>query len=353
MTCDGRRVEGVVKEREEAFRDLRRRGRRGPRRGAARAGAPQRVHRAGRQPPAGRGDVIEIEYVQRVHADEGALRWMIPTLVAPRYIPGSAAGDRTGHGAPSPTDRVPDADRITPRDRRRGLRPRARPARSTSGATSSREPVARDHRRTQEGGTHARDASRSGEVALDRDVVVARARRSTDGPRDRGARRRTEGGRRRGTFALTVVPDLGDGDARGARAGRGVRGRHLGLDGRRVAARGAGGAAALPAPPARGRPLQRHRVRRSAFAAFAAASRCPFTQRTLEQADRWVDALRRRRRHRAARSRCWRRCAHGARRRDRAAHRRTGRQRGRDPGRRCWRARKTARGSTRSASAPT
>ena len=36
----------------------------------------------------GEETLIEISYVQRVQADEGALRVMIPTLVAPRYIPG-------------------------------------------------------------------------------------------------------------------------------------------------------------------------------------------------------------------------------------------------------------------------
>ncbi|MFO0714356.1 MAG: VIT domain-containing protein [Sandaracinus sp.] len=58
---------------------------------------------------------IEITFVMPVPSDEGALRVMIPTLVAPRYMPGKPSGDRTGHGAADPTDRVPDADRISPR----------------------------------------------------------------------------------------------------------------------------------------------------------------------------------------------------------------------------------------------
>src|SRR5262249_13785975 len=58
--------------------------------------------------------LVEVQYVQRLQAEEGALRWMLPTLVAPRYIPGTPVGDRTGDGWAEPTDRVPDADRITP-----------------------------------------------------------------------------------------------------------------------------------------------------------------------------------------------------------------------------------------------
>ncbi len=41
---------------------------------------------------------IEIEYVQPLIADEGAIRWVLPTLVAPRYVPPG----------------VPDAERISP-----------------------------------------------------------------------------------------------------------------------------------------------------------------------------------------------------------------------------------------------
>ncbi|MET0384477.1 MAG: VIT domain-containing protein [Polyangiales bacterium] len=57
---------------------------------------------------------IEVEYIQRLRADEGALRLMLPTLVAPRYMPGTVQGDRTAHGREDPTTEVPDADRISP-----------------------------------------------------------------------------------------------------------------------------------------------------------------------------------------------------------------------------------------------
>jgi Ca-activated chloride channel homolog len=114
MTCDGRTCEGVVKEREEAF--------------AAYDDALTAGHGAalldqerpnvftasvGNLLP-GEETVIEIAFVQKVQVDEGMIRWTIPTLVAPRYVPGSAVGDRTAHGALEPTDRVPDADRISP-----------------------------------------------------------------------------------------------------------------------------------------------------------------------------------------------------------------------------------------------
>ena len=107
MTCAGRRMEGSVKEREAAFHaydDAVVAGH-----GAALLEQERdNVFTAtvGNLLP-GEETLIEVEYVQRVTADEGALRWMIPTLVAPRYIPGAHEGDRTAHGVQGPTDRVP------------------------------------------------------------------------------------------------------------------------------------------------------------------------------------------------------------------------------------------------------
>lgn len=115
MESGERRIEGVAKEREAAFRaydDALLEGH-----GAALLDQERpNVFTAsvGNLLP-GETTIVEVEYVQRLHADEGALRVMIPTLVAPRYIPGNPAGDRSGHGGADPTDRVPDADRISPK----------------------------------------------------------------------------------------------------------------------------------------------------------------------------------------------------------------------------------------------
>ena len=115
MVCEGRRIDGMVQEREEAFR------RYDDALTAGHGAALLEQERAnvftasvGNLLP-GEETLVEVQYVQRLRADEGALRWVIPTLVAPRYIPGTPQGDRTGDGWAEPTDRVPDADRITPR----------------------------------------------------------------------------------------------------------------------------------------------------------------------------------------------------------------------------------------------
>lgn len=115
MVCDGRRLEGVVKEREDAFREY-------DEAVSAGHGAALLEQERSNVFTASVGNLlpdeetfIEVQYLQRLRASEGALRLMIPTLVAPRYIPGTPAGKRTGEGWAEPTDRVPDADRITPR----------------------------------------------------------------------------------------------------------------------------------------------------------------------------------------------------------------------------------------------
>lgn len=114
MTCAGRTQTGVVKEREEAFRaydDAL----------VAGHGAALLEEERPNVFTASVGNVlpgedveIELEYIERLFAEEGALRFMLPTLVAPRYVPGEPAGDRTAHGLSEPTLRVPDADRISP-----------------------------------------------------------------------------------------------------------------------------------------------------------------------------------------------------------------------------------------------
>ncbi len=57
---------------------------------------------------------IKIVYLETISYQDGEMRISIPTLVAPRYIPGSRMQGRKGMGWSDPTGRVPDADFITP-----------------------------------------------------------------------------------------------------------------------------------------------------------------------------------------------------------------------------------------------
>ncbi len=284
MTAEGRRVEGAVQEREAAFRDYDKAVYEGH--GAALLEQERsNVFTAtlGNLLP-GETALLEVTYLQRLRADEGALRWTLPTLVAPRYIPGTAQGDRTAHGTADPTTEVSDADRISPPsgDVRYGLTldlsldlGRDLVVESPSHSLS----VVREGAVTR---VRFSDAS----VALDRDVVVL-VRDASEVPLAALVAHRVTGSA--GYFALGVVPDLFDARKRSVRkdvvflidTSGSMDGRSI--DEARMALR-----------------LCLRHLRegdRFAIAAFADSARwlhrelVPFTQKTLEEADKWVASL--------------------------------------------------------------
>ncbi|HEY8077238.1 MAG TPA: VIT domain-containing protein [Labilithrix sp.] len=203
MSVAGRRLEGEVHEREEAFK------RYDDAITAGHGGALLEQERpnvftanVGNLLP-GEETIVEIEYVEPVRADEGAIRWSVPTLVAPRYVPGAPRGDRTAHGTADPTDRVPDADRVSPpiADVRYGLSLEVLfdlGQEVDVESPSHRVAIAKLGGKTRV--TLAQDA-----VPLDRDVVLNAFAASESAPLASVVAHRREGV---GTFALTVVPDL-------------------------------------------------------------------------------------------------------------------------------------------------
>jgi Ca-activated chloride channel homolog len=279
MECDGRTIEGVVKEREEAFKaydDATLDGH-----GAAlleQERANVFTATVGNLLP-GETTIVEIEYVQRLHAHEGALRVMIPTLVAPRYIPGAASGDRTAHGAAEPTDRVPDADRISPKigktDYTFGLDLALHVGEKAEISSPS----------------HAIEIKRSGDVArvairnvpLDRDVVIL-AEGTADAPVQAVVTHRSG---ETGTFVFSRLIDLFDPKAKvdpldvvfvldrsGSMGGTSIEEARKAL---RLCLR------------------QLREGDRFSIIAFddreEIFKKVPYTQKTLEQADKWIAAI--------------------------------------------------------------
>ncbi|GEN05782.1 Ca-activated chloride channel family protein [Myxococcus fulvus] len=287
MTCAGRRIDGVVKEREEAFRTYDDAVTAGH--GAALLDEERSnvfTAQVGNLLP-GEETVIEVEFLQAVTAEEGSVRWMLPTLVAPRYIPGAPAGDRTGHGAAEPTARVPDADRISPPigQVQYGLRldllvdlGREVVVESPSHAITF----------TRESSTRGRVSFARGEVALDRDLVLTLRSPDTSAVFVPLVTHRK--GDNPGTFALTVVPDLL------AMASTPPKQEVIFL----VDVSGSMDGDSLPQAQAALRLCLRHLREGDRFnvIAFESSFRSfqpqpvPFTQRMLEDADRWVAALR-------------------------------------------------------------
>ena len=290
MTCAGRRLDGVVKEREEAFRDYD---------DALFAGHGAALLEQERPNvfTASVGNllpeeetVVEITYVQRVPADEGVLRWSVPTLVAPRYIPGTPAGDRTAGGWSEPTDQVPDADRITPRIGKVDYGLALDLVFDLGVPVEVESPSHAIDVQTE--GSRTRVRFRQKNVALDRDVVLL-ARGiigdigGADGRIESVIAHRPESGA--GYLALTVVPDL-------AADGAMVPPQDVVFV---IDTSGSMSGASLPQAQAALRLCLRHLREGDRFnviefnthwQGFAKAP-VPFTQRALEEADRWVEAL--------------------------------------------------------------
>ncbi|QDF02356.1 VIT domain-containing protein [Myxococcus xanthus] len=287
MTCAGRRIEGVVREREEAFRTYDDAVTAGH--GAALLDEERRnvfTAQVGNLLP-GEETVVEVEFLQAVTAEEGSVRWMLPTLVAPRYIPGATTGDRTGHGSEAPTAQVPDADRITPPvgNVHYGLR-------MDLLVDLGREVVVESPSHaitvTREEGTRVRVGFSRGEVSLDRDLVLSlRSPDSSAVFTPLVTHRKGEGGP--GTFALTVVPDLL------AMASAPPKQEVVFV----VDVSGSMAGESLPQAQAALRLCLRHLREGDRFNVIAFENHfrsfqpepVPFTQRTLEEADRWVAAL--------------------------------------------------------------
>jgi Ca-activated chloride channel homolog len=285
MECAGRRVQGVLKEREAAFRTYDDAVTAGH--GAALLDQERPnvfTAQVGNLLP-GEETLVEVEFLQAIQVEEGCVRWALPTLVAPRYIPGTPSGDRSAHGWADPTDRVPDADRITPPvgDARYGLTLELL-------VSLGREVVV-------ESPSHKLDVSRAEgsvrvklsqpNVALDRDLVLSIRSPDTTTPLTTLVTHRK--GEGPGTFALTVVPDLL------GMASAPKRQEVVFV----VDTSGSMAGASLPQAQGALRLCLRHLREGDRFNVIAfndsfrlfSPEPVPFTQKTLEQADRWVAAL--------------------------------------------------------------
>lgn len=285
LECNGRRLQGVVKEREEAFRtydDAITAGH-----GAAlldQERANVFTAQVGNLLP-DEETYVEVEFLQAIQVEEGSVRWMLPTLVAPRYIPGAPQGDRTAHGTASPTPRVPDADRITPPIGNVGYG-----LKLDLKVDLGREVVVESPSHAlslEKEGTRVRVKFARDEVALDRDFVLTV--RSPDTSTLLTPLVAHRQGEKPGTFALTVVPDL-----LGLAAGPKRQEVVFVVD-----TSGSMDGESLPQAQGALRLCLRHLREGDRFNIIAfdttfqtfAPEPAVFTQKTLEQADRWVAAL--------------------------------------------------------------
>ena len=203
MECEGRRIEAEVKEREEAFQVYDEAISKGHGAALLEQERPNVFTASVGNLLPDEETIVEVTFLQKLTADEGALRLMIPTLVAPRYIPGTPAGDRTGHGAAAPTNVVPDADRITPKiaDVNYGI---SMDVVFDLGRDVTIESPSHAIEAHDEGGSRKRVTFAAPLVALDRDIVLV----AEGAPGVTAGVVCDKAAGEEGTFALTIVPDL-------------------------------------------------------------------------------------------------------------------------------------------------
>lgn len=107
-------VTGRLKEKEEAFKEYDAAVRKGDSGFLLESHRPDIFQVSLGNILSGEKAVVTITYIQELEAVDDEIRWALPTVVAPRYIPGKERETKTGPCSVNPTDRVPDADYITP-----------------------------------------------------------------------------------------------------------------------------------------------------------------------------------------------------------------------------------------------
>ena len=110
-------IEGQIKEREEARRVYEQAKSEGKKAGLLEGERPNIFTTSIANIGPGEEVTIDIEYQHVLRYDQGAFSLRFPMVIGPRYIPGNVqvvSYDGSGAGWLAGTDRVPDADRITP-----------------------------------------------------------------------------------------------------------------------------------------------------------------------------------------------------------------------------------------------
>lgn len=119
MKVGGRKVVGVVRPREEAERIYREARARGYTASLLTQERPNVFTQQVANIEPGGEVRVEITYFETLRYEDGWYEYVFPMVVGPRYIPGrpqppTDPSREPGGGFSPPTDRVPDADRVTP-----------------------------------------------------------------------------------------------------------------------------------------------------------------------------------------------------------------------------------------------
>ncbi|HVF10373.1 MAG TPA: VIT domain-containing protein, partial [Abditibacteriaceae bacterium] len=113
MTVGARRIKGQIKRREEARAIYEAARARGNVASLLDQERPNIFTQSVANIEPGVQVVIEISYVETLKFEDGVFEWVFPTVVGPRYMPGTPTG-QSGTGWSPDTTQVPDASKISP-----------------------------------------------------------------------------------------------------------------------------------------------------------------------------------------------------------------------------------------------
>ena len=107
-------IEGEIREKEQARKAYERARSEGKKASLVEQQRPNLFTTSVANIAPGERVVVEIEYLEDLHYDNGTFALRFPMTLTPRYIPGEALADRQGSGWSPDTTRVSDASLITP-----------------------------------------------------------------------------------------------------------------------------------------------------------------------------------------------------------------------------------------------
>jgi Ca-activated chloride channel family protein len=114
MVLGERVIEAQIRERRQAQQDYQRARAAGHTAALLEQERPNVFTQSVANIPPGEAIDVELRYLQTLSYDAGEYEFVFPTVIGPRYIPGTRTGTQSGTGRLADTDRVPDASRITP-----------------------------------------------------------------------------------------------------------------------------------------------------------------------------------------------------------------------------------------------
>ena len=114
MVVNNRLIKGIIQEKQKAKETYEKAKKEGKRAALTEQERPDIFTNSVANVMPGDTILVRLQYVEKLHYEDGSFNLRFPMVVGPRYIPGRVVTGYSGTGWSLDTDQVPDASRITP-----------------------------------------------------------------------------------------------------------------------------------------------------------------------------------------------------------------------------------------------